>query len=273
MLKLRVLTALVLLPVMLAALFAFDSLQWAAFTALITVLGLWEWSRLVKLSRLQQITYLGLSCAGLGAWATFSATVAYSLPLVVHGMVLVFWFVVAPLWLKQRWSLLQQPLLAMGLGWLLLLPAWSALQTWRPSPTAASLLLALMALVWLADTAAYFSGKTFGRRKLAPAISPGKSWEGVYGALVAVAIYAAILAQTKLLQPWALPVWMWVVVAWALTAVSIVGDLLESWFKRQAGMKDSSQLLPGHGGVLDRIDSLIAVLAVAAALQAYLSAF
>ena len=130
-----------------------------------------------------------------------------------------------------------------------------------------------MALVWLADTAAYFSGKTFGRRKLAPAISPGKSWEGVYGALVAVAIYAAILAQTELLQPWALPVWMWVVVAWALTAVSIVGDLLESWFKRQAGMKDSSQLLPGHGGVLDRIDSLIAVLAVAAALQAYLSAF
>lgn len=110
MLKLRVLTALVLLPVMLAALFAFDSLQWAAFTALITVLGLWEWSRLVKLSRLQQITYLVLSCAGLGAWATFSATVTYSLPLVVHGMVLVFWFVVAPLGLKQRWSLLQQPL-------------------------------------------------------------------------------------------------------------------------------------------------------------------
>lgn len=273
MLKLRVLTALVLLPVMLAALFAFDAWQWAAFTALITLLGLWEWSRLVQLSRLQQIFYLALSAAGLTAWIVSSDRVAYPLPLAVHGLVLLFWFVAAPLWLKQRWSLLKQPLLAMGVGWLLLLPAWSALQTWRPSPTAASLLLALMALVWLADTAAYFSGKTFGRRKLAPAISPGKSWEGVYGALVAVAIYAVILSQTELLQSWSLPVWMWVLVAWSLTAVSIVGDLLESWFKRQAGMKDSSQLLPGHGGVLDRIDSLIAVLAVAAALQAYVSAF
>ena len=122
-----------------------------------------------------------------------------------------------------------------------------------------------MGLVWVADVAAYFSGKAFGRRKLAPAISPGKSWEGVYGALIAVCVYTVLVTRLGWVQV-DLPLSALLPVALALTAVSVEGDLLESWFKRSAGIKDSSALLPGHGGVYDRIDSLIAVLAVTHAL-------
>jgi phosphatidate cytidylyltransferase len=126
-----------------------------------------------------------------------------------------------------------------------------------------------MAIVWLADTAAYFAGRAFGRRKLAPAISPGKTWEGVYGALAAVAVYALALvpfAQAAGYQgaPAPAAIAAWVVLAVALAALSVCGDLLESLLKRHAGVKDSGRLLPGHGGVLDRIDALLAAMPPAA---------
>jgi phosphatidate cytidylyltransferase len=127
-----------------------------------------------------------------------------------------------------------------------------------------------MATVWIADIAAYFFGRRFGRRKLAPNVSPGKTWEGLYGALAATAVYAgawiglfrgATPAAVRDL-PWS-PVWM-IILLEALAVLSVLGDLFESAMKRQAGLKDSGSLLPGHGGVLDRIDALTPVLPVAA---------
>lgn len=135
-------------------------------------------------------------------------------------------------------------------------------------------LLSVLAIVWVADIGAYFSGKAFGKRKLAPSISPGKSWEGVVGGWGAVLLLAAcstralILKDTfasRLLASWG---WFgWLSVLTLIVAASVVGDLFESQLKRRAGMKDSSKLLPGHGGVLDRIDALIPVLPLAGLLD------
>ena len=178
-----------------------------------------------------------------------------------------FWVVGAPFWLANRMR--PSPSTCAVAGWIVAWPAWLAFVVLRD--TSPWLLLALAALVWVADIAAYFSGKRFGRRKLAPAVSPSKTWEGVYGALAGVLIYGAILAWvanthqmalTRIFDEGAAVV---VVLAMlVLTGVSIVGDLFESWMKRGAGLKDSSNLLPGHGGVLDRIDALTSTLPVAA---------
>jgi len=116
------------------------------------------------------------------------------------------------------------------------------------------LLLGVLAIVWLADIAAYFSGKRFGRHKLAPEISPGKTWEGVAGAVLAATIYGLVLCYYMHYSRWL------IVGLWLIVVLSVMGDLFESLLKRQAGVKDSSHLLPGHGGVLDRIDGLIPTL-------------
>jgi len=131
------------------------------------------------------------------------------------------------------------------------------------------LVLAAMGVVWIADTAAYFAGRRFGRRKLAPRVSPGKTWEGVYGALFAVALYALALAPLAQRAGFegasgTATTLAFVVVVMLLAAVSVVGDLFESLLKRQAGVKDSGSLLPGHGGVLDRVDALLAAMPFAA---------
>jgi phosphatidate cytidylyltransferase len=131
------------------------------------------------------------------------------------------------------------------------------------------LVLAAMAIVWIADTAAYFSGRAFGKHKLAPQVSPGKTWEGVFGAWVAVAVYAAILVRFApdagfRLAVTPLTVAAWIAFALVLAAVSVVGDLFESLLKRHANVKDSGSLLPGHGGILDRVDDLLAAMPLAA---------
>jgi phosphatidate cytidylyltransferase len=162
--------------------------------------------------------------------------------------------------LHKGWRV-RQPLLLMIAGWLLIVPTWLALVRLQAEPW---ILLAVLGVVWVADSAAYFAGRTFGRRKLAPSISPGKTWEGVAGAAIAVAVYYALvwyfgfrgmtfgigLAAALLVT--------------CLLPLSILGDLFESWIKRQAGVKDSGTLLPGHGGVLDRIDALTSTLPLAA---------
>jgi phosphatidate cytidylyltransferase len=178
------------------------------------------------------------------------------------GAATLFWLAVAPAWLAAAWRANSKPAVALT-GWLVLLGAWIALvqlQAFSPS-----LLLATMAIVWVADTAAYFAGRVFGKRRLAPAISPGKTWEGVYGALAATAIYALALlwlapgiVRANALTPLAIAGWVGLVLA--LTALSVVGDLFESLLKRQRGVKDSGSILPGHGGVIDRIDALLAVM-------------
>jgi phosphatidate cytidylyltransferase len=143
----------------------------------------------------------------------------------------------------------------------LLLPVWLALVQLRQAGPLT--LLAIMSVVWLADIGAYFAGRSFGKHKLAPAISPGKTWEGAIGGAVAVLAYGLLLSS-KLPPTLAgnLPLLLMVLVL--LTAISILGDLFESLLKRQAGLKDSSNVLPGHGGVLDRIDSLTSTLPLVA---------
>lgn len=265
MLKTRILTALVLLPLMLAAIFAFPPLAWAVFSGLVAGLALWEFGRMARMSRQAMAAYLAISALlAVTAW-----TSDFHLPVLGHGLVLFFWLLLTPLWLSKRWAV-PKGLPAWALGWVLMFPLWFAMLDFRPHGDAHSglQLLAIMGLVWIADVAAYFSGKAFGKHKLAPSISPGKSWEGVFGALVVVALYALTLPRIGWIS-WPMAGWQLLLLALPLTMVSVMGDLLESWFKRCASMKDSSGLLPGHGGVYDRVDSLIAVLAVSNALRVF----
>jgi phosphatidate cytidylyltransferase len=162
-----------------------------------------------------------------------------------------FWIVFSPIWLISRKEINHKLLMGL-LGLVLLLATWIALTGLQNiSPW---LLLGVLVTVWLADSAAYFSGKAFGRHKLAPEISPGKTWEGVAGAMLAVTIYGLALCHYLHYTRWL------ILGLWLIVVLSIMGDLFESLLKRQAGVKDSSHLLPGHGGVLDRIDGLISTL-------------
>jgi phosphatidate cytidylyltransferase len=177
----------------------------------------------------------------------------------IYGASCTFWVLVAPAWLARGWRI-RDAAAAGAVGWIVLVPTWLALARLQSDP---SQLLQLLCIVWLADTAAYGAGRTWGRHKLAPSISPGKTWEGVAGAAVAVAVYYVVLSAFESARPWA-GGWAGFLVFAGVTVMSIVGDLFESLMKRQAGVKDSGALLPGHGGVLDRIDGLLAALPLAA---------
>jgi len=192
----------------------------------------------------------------------------------LYGASLVFWMFAAPFWLANGWQIRNRVVLAV-VGWIILLPTWMALV--QLQATSPALLLAVMAVVWIADSAAYFSGRRFGKHKLAPSISPGKTWEGVAGAFFAVAVYAFIWTGIdSRLSDFATatnlpPVLAVVLVLWLMTYFSILGDLFESWMKRQAGIKDSGNVLPGHGGILDRIDALTSSLPLVALVLLWLN--
>jgi phosphatidate cytidylyltransferase len=171
------------------------------------------------------------------------------------GISALFWVLAAPLWLWQGVRDTQRALLAVA-GFIVIVPAALALATLGPAE-----ILAVLVLVWIADTAAYFVGRAYGRRKLAPSISPGKTWEGAAGGFAGALVYAMALAFFRG-QPW----WAYVAIAAVLAMLSIVGDLFESAAKRQAGVKDSGTMLPGHGGLMDRIDSATATLPICALL-------
>ncbi len=253
MLKQRILTALVLLPLVLGMLFFASKDLWALFSGLIVLLTLWEYSRMSGMSKQERTPYL----VGTGLFMLLAFLGNWRLPELAYWVVLLFWFVVVPVWLKRKWRL-QGGWQAYATGWLLMLPFWFALLILHHSIKYTWELLVMVGLVWVADIGAYFCGKKFGRTKMAPTISPGKTWEGAWGGLVCVLVYMTLAQAMGWLTygSW----WKLMVLSTILTAMSIGGDLLESWFKRSAGMKDSSRLLPGHGGVFDRVDSLIAVL-------------
>jgi len=265
LLKQRVQTAIVLVPLLLAGLFLLPGEGWQLLTCLPIAIAAGEWARLCGFRSRHRIAYIGILVAScLGFVAVFSsaryASLVAGLSSLLFVVALMFWAIAAPFWLHRGWHL-RQPLALGVVGWIVLVPMWLAAACLQRYPW---LLLAVLMVVWIADTAAYFSGRRFGRRKLAPQISPGKTWEGVIGALAAVLIYG--LVASYVMQPGAmtydrLAALIFVAV---LTILSIVGDLFESWIKREAGAKDSGSLLPGHGGVLDRIDSLTAALPFAA---------
>jgi phosphatidate cytidylyltransferase len=273
----RLLTALVLVPLTIAALFLLPPREWGAITLVIVALASSEWALLAGYRKATG-WLVGVAVALLGCvmlftrWAGFDAGWPDALVIPVCAAATLFWVAVAPSWLYFGWRI-RSRIVSMLVGALVLIATWIAVvQLQSRSP---GLLLALMAIVWVADTAAYFAGRRFGKRKLAPSISPGKTWEGVYGALIAVALYALVLlpfaaraGYSGALLPAAATAW--VVLVLLLAAVSIVGDLFESQLKRQRGVKDSGKLLPGHGGILDRIDALVAALPPAALIAHYL---
>ncbi len=267
----RVATAVVILVVLVAMLFFAPPALWTLFMLAIALLACWEWSRLCGLAPRVEAAYQ-LASGALGAvfWvmAVMRADAAFTAAAsTAFILATAFWILAAPLWLVRR--LRPSPVVCAASGWLVVWPTWFAfvvLREWSPW-----LLLAVAALVWVADIAAYFAGRRFGRHKLAPAVSPGKTWEGVAGALAGVAVYGVALSwiahaqSTPLSAVFESALGVPVVAAMlGLAALSVVGDLLESWMKRGAGVKDSSALLPGHGGVLDRIDALTSTLPVAA---------
>jgi phosphatidate cytidylyltransferase len=271
MLMQRVGTAAVLLAALLAAIFLLSPTAFAIVLLVLVLAGAYEWGRLA-----------GYAPGVAGAYATGVAAIGVALVVVpavrfdagwpaarvvaICGAATAFWVLVASPWVIARWPVRPRALVA-AIGVLVLVATWMALVALRAhSPWT---LLAAMGVVFVADTAAYFTGRRFGRRKLAPQVSPGKTWEGVAGAAVAVALYAILCASLAGLAG-AGELALAVAGALVLAALAIVGDLFESWLKRAAGVKDSGRILPGHGGVLDRIDALLAAMPPAAVAAAVL---
>lgn len=270
----RILTAIVLVAVLLGALLAPVTWPFTALMGLIILLAAWEWSRLSGYSTPLTYAWAAVACAGCVAMSWGGWPVARS------GVAPIFLFVMGGVWIVAgaellhagvpSWSRIPRGLRMLG-GLCALWAAWLAAVA-LIARFGAWYLVSVLALAWAADIAAYFAGRAFGRRKLAPTISPGKSWAGVVGgqlgvlAMVALVVgyfprgnfYSDLMHHAGWL-PGALLVM-------ALAAMSVVGDLIESLMKRSMGMKDSSHLLPGHGGVLDRIDALLPILPLSMAL-------
>ena len=283
MLKQRILTALVLLAILLPALFHPSPV---AFTAVILVsmaAAAWEWGRLNACGPVGSVL-VGAACLALCAASWALGWVQR--PLGVLWLAGGGCWVLGSAWLLRAgvpgWPRVPAALrLVAGIAALWM--AWMAVVQARA--LGVNFLLSVMCLVWMADIAAYFAGRKFGlrftRAKLAPSISPGKSWEGVWGGVAGVLLLALgwVLADAHFQpdqpsfytvvarQGW----WMLLVVALFMTAMSVAGDLVESLIKRSAGVKDSSQLLPGHGGVLDRVDALLPTLPLALMITTLLS--
>lgn len=276
MLRQRVITALVLMALLLPALLAASPLPFALFTLVLISAAGWEWARL------NGVTQPGLAL-GTGVLLAVLCGLSLSRLPQMGGAGGLWWlgtlaWVVGSAWALRRgpagWSPVPH-VLRWALGLALLWLAWLAMAQARSAGV--NFLLSVMCVVWAADISAYFCGRAFGRRKLAPTISPGKSWEGVYGGVAGVLLLALgwlwldahfsfDSPSVFLLLRQRLGWFGLLLAALLLSALSVVGDLFESLVKRAAGAKDSSGLLPGHGGVLDRVDALLPVLPAAMAL-------
>jgi len=250
----RVLTAAVLLAGFAAALLWLDRAAFSKLVAAVVALAAFEWGRLAGLRTAGSLGYA--ACCVLLYGLLLQQSVSGDLPYWAAGF---FWIAVVPFWLAR--GVARKPGRLVAAGFIVLVPAGLAMAALPPR-----YLLMALGLVWVADSAAYFAGSAVGRRKLAPAISPGKTWEGVAGGALGCVIYAIIWATLDAGLRVRVQGETWVPFlagALLLCALSVLGDLLESALKRQAGVKDSGRLLPGHGGVLDRIDSATATLPAA----------
>jgi phosphatidate cytidylyltransferase len=247
MLKTRLITSLLLVTALVASLVYLPPIYWYMMMLSIVSIGAWEWAGMAHFKKPSKFIYASLILIP-GLLIVFYKP--QILPTLIFWGVLVatiFWLVIAPVILITKMQIKNRMIFSI-IGFAVILPfglSMIALKEINPL-----LLLLFMVAVWIADSAAFFAGKRFGKHKLAPMISPGKTWEGVIGAWVAVSIYGVLLCYLTKQNYW------FILVLWGVTVLSIMGDLLESLFKRQAGVKDSGVLLPGHGGVLDRIDGL-----------------
>ena len=242
MLKSRIATALVIAPLTLAAVFFLSPQAFALFVALVVLMAAWEWTAMMRLVSRSQRTVYVLS-------VLFAIVLVQKL--LPHYEKIIF--LVAALWwlaatvlvvLYPRACALWCGRLSKGVvGFLVLVPTWAAI-------------VYMFLIVWGADTGAYFAGKRFGKRKLMPRVSPAKSWAGIGGATVTV-LLVSMFTQKHLYFSQDLSFGIYLL-AMVLLFASVIGDLTESMFKRQCGIKDSGSILPGHGGIMDRIDSLTA---------------
>lgn len=256
----RLLTAVVLIPLVVWGILRLPTPAFVAISGVFMCLAVWEWTGLVPLrSLIAKILYLlGCIAAAGGAWYVLQQQPDWLTKLLP---VAVLWWLIAAVWLRapqigRDWVALKFLLIALAL-----LPAWLGLAALHGrAQHGPELALFIFVLMWAADSGAYFAGKSFGRHKLAPRVSPGKTWEGVAGGLGASAVLAVFAGQwfglggDKLLA--------FVGLALVCAVISIVGDLFFSLLKRQQNLKDTGHLFPGHGGILDRIDSLLAAVPV-----------
>ncbi len=259
MLKTRIITAIILIATFVPALFMLPTEYWALATLVVTLLALREWAQMVSLSKPQTVVYLLITLL-IGLYVIDRVLHNnlhhfFAQSLTIFAGISLFWVLVVPIWFAKQVKL-RGLIPKVLLGWLLMLPLWLALVCAKIVDP--KLVLVLLATIWIADSAAYFAGKNFGKHKLAPSISPGKTWEGVAGALVGVTLFGAILYFSLGVRSLAIFPGLWLV-----TLLGVVGDLFESMIKRQMNLKDSGSLLPGHGGILDRIDGVIPSLPIA----------
>ena len=264
MLKQRIITALILAPLALCGVFLLEPEPFSYFVAAILVLAGWEWANLAGWqSQISRVAYA----------VVIGAAVLFILPLVSETLVLTLsaiWWGIATVFIityPASASVWRSTYVRLLIGILILLPMWKALVFLRGANFTLVddlnilwLILYVLLVVWAADTGAYFAGRAFGNKKLAPKVSPGKSWAGAWGGLAATIVLAFIGGSLLGLDHISLVIFA--LVTLLVASISIIGDLTESMFKRQRGIKDSSNLLPGHGGVLDRIDSLVAAIPV-----------
>lgn len=259
--KQRVLTALLVAPLAILIILLLPTPALAVVIAGLCMLALWEWTRLSGL-RDRRVRGVLMALAALTFWALWQCRDRTMTTLFIATGAI--WWVVALAWL-MRFSFAASPtrentLLKLAAGALCVFPAWIALMRIHSGQTHGhGWALYALVLGWAADTFAYLAGMRWGRRKLAPAISPGKTWAGVYGGLAATAVVAAT-------GGWLLDVrdpgllFALVLLAMLCVCFSVVGDLFESLIKRHAGVKDSGALFPGHGGVFDRLDGIFALM-------------
>lgn len=253
MLKQRIFTACILIPIFLAIVFYSTPPAFLVLTALMTLAGSWEWAGLMGFKKwIARFSYLIMT-----AIAFFGALFVHVLWL--FGAAFVFWLLaivlVANYPRASNWWGKSSAIRGL-MGLLVLVPCWAAINFIRNQDGGVYVLFFVFVLIWSADTAAYFVGRKWGKTKLAPRVSPGKSIQGVGAAMLSALIVAGLGLWIGSVS---FEIWPWGMMLSLITVLfSILGDLFESMLKRQAGVKDSSQLLPGHGGVLDRIDSLTA---------------
>lgn len=252
MLKQRILTALVLVPIAIWGIFFLPFASFSLFVGVVVALGAWEWANLSGVSnQVARVAY----AAGVSAllWLIYDQP---TLPVLLIGLA---WWIFALVFvlnfpkLKSAWA---NSVSSLIIGLMVLVPFWKGLLLIKQMEHSEFVLLYLCFMVWGADVGAYFAGRKFGKAKLAPRVSPGKSWAGFWGGMVSSCIIGLGMAVYAGMATQAIVILMLVTVV--TVAVSVLGDLSESMFKRHTGIKDSSQLLPGHGGVMDRIDSLTA---------------
>ena len=268
MTKTRIISALIMAPIAIALILLLPTSWLIALIAVVFAVGLWEWFALSDTEdTLSRALLVAANLAVMSAlvWGSKVGTGNSTAPFMILTILGALWWCIAPLWLKNRsfgshhegWS----KVLKLGVGSIVFLSAWSAMAMIHGSePHGNRWLLVALVCVWAADSGAYFTGKFLGKRKMAPNISPNKTVEGLVGGLAASVLFGLLFAWIAQVDQNDV---MKVALVLLITAgFSVIGDLFESLLKRQAGVKDSGNVIPGHGGILDRIDAVLAAMPI-----------